>query len=487
MRDLLGGSRSSRPILNRCGVFVLAITLGSVGSTVALVGGAAPAGAESPSSWVISSSPNPGSGNYRANELKSVSCTSVTSCMAVGYYNSAGPPYFGLPLVETWDGTAWTIGPSPDTGFLGGVSCTNSANCMVISTDGDIEHWNGASWTTDIRGVADQSLSGVSCTSPTFCVAVGSSAGSGSANTLVETWDGMSWSITPSPNPPSGPNPYNDLNGVSCSSPISCVAVGGQYGGYPASTPIVETWDGTSWSIPATPSTDDYSSLNGVSCTGSAQCVAVGQDNGNSLIEMWDGTAWSVAPGANPGGLSNVSCSSPDFCAAVTGGGRVTGTGRYGLGEWIWGGSTWTFSNSPAPGRSVNQLLGVACANSNYCAAVGDYANHDVGAINRSAATETLVETPFVIGTTSLPDATLGQPYSVALTASGGNAPYHWNVTGPVKLPKGLKLDKATGMISGIPTQTGTFALTVSTKDSAGTPHHPPSSTEANLVLTIDP
>jgi Putative Ig domain/Carboxypeptidase regulatory-like domain len=50
------------------------------------------------------------------------------------------------------------------------------------------------------------------------------------------------------------------------------------------------------------------------------------------------------------------------------------------------------------------------------------------------------------IQTTSLPEATLGQPYSVTLTASGVETPFKWKKLAP--LPKGLKLSK-TGVLSG--------------------------------------
>jgi hypothetical protein len=63
-------------------------------------------------------------------------------------------------LVETWDGTSWTITPSPNVGTNGSV------------------------------------LIGLSCPSASFCVAVGVGDG-----TLIETWDGAKWMVVPSPSP----------------------------------------------------------------------------------------------------------------------------------------------------------------------------------------------------------------------------------------------------------------------------------------------
>jgi hypothetical protein len=57
-----------------------------------------------------------------------------------------------------------------------------------------------------------------------------------------------------------------------------------------------------------------------------------------------------------------------------------------------------------------------------------------------------------------LPDANLNQPYQFQLTVSGGLPPYQWTASG---LPLGLRLSGA-GLISGTPTQTGTFKVKVS-------------------------
>jgi hypothetical protein len=73
----------------------------------------------------------------------------------------------------------------------------------------------------------DNYLSGVSCASVSACVAAGDATNGTNAQTLVETWNGTSWTITPSPNTSTADD--NDLNGVSCTSPLACVAVGSDY------------------------------------------------------------------------------------------------------------------------------------------------------------------------------------------------------------------------------------------------------------------
>ena len=72
---------------------------------------------------------------------------------------------------------------------------------------------------------------------------------------------------------------------------------------------------------------------------------------------------------------------------------------------------------------------------------------------------------PLAILTTSLPDGVQDVPYSTALVAQGGVTPYTWSITSG-SLPTGLSLDSSTGIISGIPTATGAFTVTVQAADS---------------------
>ena len=73
---------------------------------------------------------------------------------------------------------------------------------------------------------------------------------------------------------------------------------------------------------------------------------------------------------------------------------------------------------------------------------------------------------PISITTTSLPSATQGSSYSKTLTATGGTAPFVWSITSGT-LPAGLSLNANTGSISGTPTASGSFPLSVMVKDSS--------------------
>jgi len=76
-----------------------------------------------------------------------------------------------------------------------------------------------------------------------------------------------------------------------------------------------------------------------------------------------------------------------------------------------------------------------------------------------AAATLTLVPP-------TLPGATAGGAYTAPLASTGGTAPLAWSVSTGT-LPPGLSLDPAAGVISGIPTQPGTFSFGVSVSDAA--------------------
>ena len=69
------------------------------------------------------------------------------------------------------------------------------------------------------------------------------------------------------------------------------------------------------------------------------------------------------------------------------------------------------------------------------------------------------------ITTTSLPAATVGEPYAQTLTASGATPT--WTIIGG-RLPAGLSLSPNTGVISGTPTAEGTYPITVRALNSYG-------------------
>ncbi len=85
--------------------------------------------------------------------------------------------------------------------------------------------------------------------------------------------------------------------------------------------------------------------------------------------------------------------------------------------------------------------------------------------LSEASLTLLVAPTPLVIATASLPAAQVGQPYSAALASSGGAPPVTWRVA-QGSLPAGLSLSEA-GVISGTPSQLGSFSITFEAADQA--------------------
>src|SRR5579863_4925336 len=152
---ITGGSTRHTRSIPRAGGW---LTAGAVTAALALLGGAFPASA-STSTWSVVHSPNRRAGG---NDLDAVSCVAVNACMAVGHrLNSTGS---AVTLAETWNGTQWSLVPSPNKG----------------------------------RGGND--LVAVSCAAADACEAVGFTQG-GPGGTLAESWNGARWSVVPAPSP----------------------------------------------------------------------------------------------------------------------------------------------------------------------------------------------------------------------------------------------------------------------------------------------
>lgn len=97
----------------------------------------------------------------------------------------------------------------------------------------------------------------------------------------------------------------------------------------------------------------------------------------------------------------------------------------------------------------------------------------------------TVVPGPLQILTSGdLTRGTVGVSYSYTLGKAGGVSPYVWALAGGT-LPTGLSLNANSGVISGSPTQYGTFSFTVRLTDSQQPT--PATITSANLRIIIDP
>jgi hypothetical protein len=315
-------------------------------------------------SWTIQPVPSP-AGSPSAI-FRSVSCVSATSCEAVGFTRvSSGE----LPLAEAWDGTSWQLQSVPGPAGqlhqeLLGVSCTSASFCEAVGAVSFADVWNGTSWA--LQSLPD-SMGSVSCVSASFCAAAGSAGTSGSA-----IWDGTSWTARPVPGPSGSFG--TSLHAVSCSSAQDCEAVG----------EFQAAWNGTSWTAQSAPAGATFASLNGVSCPAAGACEAGGvfrqtpQSVPQPLAESWNGTSWALQHAAAPpraitNGLNSVSCVTARFCEAVGSAGDSAGNVTS-LAE-TWNGSAWKIQATPDPAQAssgVRAIMhGVSCVSAHFCEAVG--------------------------------------------------------------------------------------------------------------------
>jgi hypothetical protein len=292
---------------------------------------------------------------------------------------------------------AWTLVALPNSGFATGnylhdVTCVSGSDCWAAGQYFDsiypggyktlLEHWDGASWTIvgslngDPSQFTDSYLNGVTCSSSSDCWAAGYSQDMvhGGYGALVEHWDGKSWSIvaTSTTGPPV-------LQHVTCASASDCWIVG-----YSGTNTLAEHWDGNSWSIVSSPNGDPtrFNALYGVTCVAGNDCWAAGMyDNYQgsvyqTLMEHWNGSSWMIVPSANPNTtlaniepnqLQGVTCVSEANCWAV---GYSQGSTYQTLVEH-WDGKEWTIVSSPNTTSWSNQLNGVTCTSASDCWAVG--------------------------------------------------------------------------------------------------------------------
>jgi len=346
----------------------------------------ATAAAASASGWSRQLAAKPAS---KDTVLTAVSCTSRKACVAVGYFkNKSGR---SLALVERWNGVRWSIQSNPAgsrPSVLSGVSCTSAAACTAVGAAPPfdaaggvgaplVERWDGSSWSIEPTKVFafgpgfGGGLSGVSCTSRTFCAAVGNWGLPQSA--LLGHWTGRAWSwFTNGPGASGGVS-----SAVSCVSATACEGVGvWNTNGNGGTPPATWHWNGKGWSE------FDFNfqsvavaaAFTAVSCPARDTCMEVG--GGVPSAMSFDGSTWSPTPAVSPSGavfygFSGVSCHSATDCAAA--GGYESGTfpfRGYALLEG-WDGSSWTIQLMGTRG----ELSGVSCVSANACTAVGSTVN----------------------------------------------------------------------------------------------------------------
>jgi hypothetical protein len=376
-------------------------TLAAFAASAALAGGLALTSAAAASA--ATACPGPGSGTQplgfpRGSELTSVTAHSPCDVWVAGGQSSTPATDPFQPLIEHWDGTAWTVAVTVQApGEIQGIAERSPSDVWAVGRTGDntratplILHWNGVSWTQSVipslandTGFAE--LTAVAARTKADAWAVGRVRTPAGDRTLILHWDGTAWKRVPSPDL-SGTGIHDWLTGVTTVSASDAWAVGDPNAPHPvgldrsapagsaqAAAPkqtLILHWDGHRWKQVSSPSPGQFDHLTAVAAISRAAAWAVGvtsQDGvqRRTLVLRWDGHAWkrSKSPNVTVSGVGEPTTLSA-VAASPAGGAWAVGTASVrsiaGTVNVVlrWDGKHWTMVTAPDPG-AVNQLRGV--------------------------------------------------------------------------------------------------------------------------------
>lgn len=256
--------------------------------------------------------------------LRSVSCASSGFCLAGGNYDLNIPD---APFL-TYDGSRWSavqnhpsVGtPSGDiTGMLTSITCVAAPTCAALVDGSTVATFNGRTWSRPFRAIplSAGGVNAVACATRNLCVAVGGMykrEGSSLAYQygFATVYDGTRWSAPQRIDAAAGGPPV----AISCAPTSFCVVVDLQGDAL--------TYDQGTWSQPE--KVDHPSSAFSVSCPTSAFCGLT--DGKNGLV--YDAGSWSnptvVYSKGSLGGddaINQISCAAVDHCVAIDSAGSV--------------------------------------------------------------------------------------------------------------------------------------------------------------------
>jgi len=325
------------------------------------------------SGWSVARAPEPSDESWTHwAVIKAISCTSATSCAAVGQYQTHDT-FLGLALTETAGKWTATRAPLP-------------ADSRPYDQDVSIDQ--------------------VSCPAAGSCVAFGGYTNKEEHREgVILTLAHGRWTAAEAPLSRKYSYPYGvKLTGLACAGPGDCVVVG-HYDSGQSSHPLVHAlliaqsgkrWTSTDVRPPSGLPTAAGLAPSAVSCPSADRCYAVGtSQNGNYSGLVWfEGSAgrWTddvlpVPVGADPRiplTVSALACGSGSSCSAVGSFESATpaDTGlTQGLvltyRDGVWSAQT---TAPPASGISDSGLSAVAADRSTGYVAVGDYSTNDLPA-----------------------------------------------------------------------------------------------------------
>jgi hypothetical protein len=295
-----------------------------------------------------------------------------------------------LPSTCTWSvvpSTNWTTGNQN----LFAVDASSSSDAWAVgqgpSTKSLALHWNGATWTqssTPAPLVTNKGfkLTAVSEVAPNDVWAMGYYKDSSLVvHTLAEHFDGTHWTIVPMPPTPAGDRGLN-LDAVKMITHANGWAVGSEYTASSNRT-VIEHWDGISWTrVPSPNASTNINELDSLAVISPTNIWASGTAfQLGSIVLHYDGNTWAL--------VRTVPASLEALAAASTS--EIFDVGYYQKGsinqtyaeEYF--GTTFLQQATPNAGADTTEVFGAAAVSTNEVFAVG-YHHSSITSLNKPFA-----------------------------------------------------------------------------------------------------
>lgn len=243
-------------------------------------------------------------GSAPLTQLLDVAGQNKSNVWTVGYATSSNDPSSAAPIALRWDGTTWhTTQPVVQNGWAParfnaavGIGKTSAwAVGFRNTTYGPqqlIEHWNGTKWidfNIPVQPNQQSDLIAVAAFAHDNIYALGTWQANGQNGTMVEHYDGQTWSTSLSTS-----DCLSTLTTVGTADIVAVGACGGQT--------AIDVFNGSAWSQMQGPAVDPSTIVTGISARGSNGIFAVGRipATGQGFSMFFDGNSWTVEPVPNP-------------------------------------------------------------------------------------------------------------------------------------------------------------------------------------------
>ena len=265
-----------------------------------------------------------------------ISAVSPIDIWAVGNaqrFATSGNPRFGEAITAHWDGSAWTLHvpphPAGETQFdqLGGVAAlpggfawaVGSSDAFATNGGAIIDHLASGAWTEGTG--ASLGVGGGGFATYDAIAAVSNSNVWVSATTSdnrhrFQHWNGSRWTSYTVPGETSSSTTISQILAIKAVSATNIWAVGDVSTQGAGEVTLIEHWNGTAWSISATPSSPDLRGLTDLYIGSASNIYAVGRDQTEPfqpVVLHYNGASWSsiTVPNSSGAWADTVTATSP--------------------------------------------------------------------------------------------------------------------------------------------------------------------------------